>query len=213
MNDGASAVMADPHIIAVTLSALVDGNMVRLVDSNGKKIAVIPSEIAGEASRATTEAMLLRAKWKHAFAGMIGSLNNKHKSMQATAWQRKIQVWQASLRWRRNRQRPQFKQRSKKYSEASRPDWAAAVSCLLSQYNGRLHESRLRRANPWRLWAQTVAGNHRKKGAMRDDRRDYAEKTESVSDSQPARSSSATAAVQMQIDWRGTDADAVLVGS
>lgn len=204
--------MAEPQIIAVTLSALVDGNMVRLVDSNGKKIAVIPLEIAEEASVATTEAMLLRAKWKHAFAGMIGSLNNKHKSRQVTAWQRKIQVWQASLRWRRNRQKPHFKQRSKKYSEASRPDWAAAVSCLLSQYNGRLHEARLRRANPWRLWAQTVAGNHRKKGAMRDDRREYTEKAEGAGDSRPTRSPSSTAAVQMQLDWRGTDACTVLVG-
>jgi hypothetical protein len=205
--------MQEPQIIAVTLSALVDGGMVRLVDSHGKKIAVIPLDIAEEASSATTEQMLLRAKWKYAFAGMIGSLNNKLKSRQVTAWQRKTQVWQASLRWRRNRQKPQFKQRSKKYSEASRPDWTAAVSCMLRQYNGRLHEARLRRANQWRLWAQTVAGNHRKKGAMRDDRREYTQEAESVGDSQPIRRLASPAGVQMQIDWRGTDAEAVLVGS
>jgi hypothetical protein len=192
----------EPRIESITLSALIVGDRVRLVDVHGKKIAVVPLTVVRKASTETTDAILLRAHWKHAFAGMIGSLNNEHKSRQVTAWQRKIQVWQASLRWRRNRQRPQFKQRSKKYSEVSRPDWAAAVLCLLHQYNGRLHETRLRRANPWRLWAQTVAGNHRKKGAMRDDRRNEAKENEGAGYGHATGRSASQAAIQMRIDWR-----------
>jgi hypothetical protein len=194
--------MAEPQIIAVTLSALADGSTVRLVDSNGKKIAVIPLDVAGEASLATTEAILLRANWKHAFAGMIGSLNNKHKSRQTTAWKRKIQVWQVSLRWRRNRTRPATKTQARCYSEHVRTDWSRAALAMLAQYNNRLHEARLRRANPWRLWAQTVAGNHRKKGAMRDDRRNEAKENKGAGYGHAAGKSASQAAIQMRIDWR-----------
>ena len=191
-----------PRIESVTLSALIVGDSVRLVDVHGKKIAVLPLDLVRKASSETTDAMLLRAHWKHAFAGMIGSLNNKHKSMQATAWKRKIQVWQASLRWRRNRLRPTTKSESIRYSEHVRPDWNRAVRALLMQYNNRLHEARLRRANPWRLWAQTVAGNHRKKGAMRDDRRNKAKENEGVSDGRATGRVASHAAIQMRIDWR-----------
>lgn len=192
----------DPRIESVTLSALIVGESVRLVDVHGKKIAVVPLRLVGTASNQTTDALLLRAKWKHAFAGMSASLNSKHKSMQTTAWKRKIQVWQASLRWRRNRVRPIAKAESNRYSEHVRPDWCRAVRALLMQYNNRLHEARLRRANPWRLWAQTVAGNHRKKGAMQDDRRNEAKENEGVGDGHAVRRSASQAAIQMRIDWR-----------
>lgn len=192
----------EPRIESVTLSALVVGDSVRLVDVHGKKIAVVPLRLVGTASSQTTDALLLRAKWKHAFAGMSASLNSKHKSMQTTAWKRKIQVWQASLRWRRNRERPITKNHSRCYSGHVRTEWSRAVLALLAQYNNRLHEARLRRANPWRLWAKTVAGNHRKKGAMRDDRRNEAKENKSVGDGHATGRSASQAAIQMRIDWR-----------
>lgn len=162
--------MTERTYITVTLTARVDGECVVLLNALGKKIAVMPAVEAIPADEKTVHSIELRHKWKHAFSGMMGSLNKKQKRFDQSPWKSKVAVWQKSLRWRRNRQRPQAKAKSKCYSEESRPDWAAAILCLLSQYNSRLHEYRLRTRNPWRLWAQTVAVNNRKKGVMYADR-------------------------------------------
>jgi hypothetical protein len=193
----------------VTLTARVDGECVILLDVHGKKIAVLPARDAITSDVKTISSIELRHQWKHAFSGMMGSLNNRQRRFAQSPWQSKFGVWTTSLRWRRNRKRPQFKQRSKKYSQASRPDWASAVSCLMSQYNGRLHEHRLRTTNPWRLWAQTVAGNHRKKGTMHADR-SIQKKANSVGDCETTGKEIAGSTIQVCINWGGNDSNAVV---
>ncbi len=196
--------MTKRKYITVTLTARIDGECVVLLDAHGRKIAAIATSDAICASDSTVSSIETQREWQHAFSGMMLSLGNKHRRLTATPWQSKIGVWMKSLRWRRNRQRAQVKTRSKKYSEASRPDWTAAVSCLLHQYNGRLHEARLRKSNPWRLWAQTVAGNHRKKGVMYADCSIQKEAAR-AGDCQAVGKETGRSEVQMRIDWAGSE--------
>ena len=154
--------------ITVTLTARVSGDTVVLLDAHGKKIAAIQALVAECTTNGTIEAIELRHEWRHAFSGMIGSIHNKRSRILRTPWEIKISTWMKSLRMRRNRPKPYYC-KNFRYSDEKRKVWSDAVRCLLAQYNNKLHEHRLRAKSPWRLWAQTVAGNHRKKGCVYAD--------------------------------------------
>jgi len=154
---------------SVCLSAYVVGDKVRLMDCTGKTVAVIKESVAREASSVLCRSVFLRAQWAQAYAGMLGSHTNQVARMSSTAWERKIGMWLTVVRCRRNRNRPITKKKAIRYSEQARPNWDKALDCMFAQYNNRLHEHRLRTANPWRLWAQTVSGNHRKKRERHED--------------------------------------------
>lgn len=197
------------RIITVTLTAIQDGDTVRILDAHGKRVASMPASAAVVADAATVRSLQLRLDWADAFAGMIGGLNSKKQHLTKTGWQRKIDVWRASLRWRRNRHLPPSKSPSRKYSHEVRPTWQHAVNALLCQYNSRLHETRLRKNNPWRLWTQTASGNHRKRRAIINERKQ--EKAwQSVSDGSRLGSTTGTTEFQMQLHWSGADASAVV---
>jgi hypothetical protein len=195
--------------VTVTLTARVSGDSVVLLDVHGKKIASVRASDAVRASDGTISSIETRRKWQHAFAGMMGAINNEHKRLAKTAWEVKTQTWLKSLRWRRNRNNPPAKSLSRCYSPAVRPNWDAAVVALVRQYNSRLNERRLRKSNPWRLWAQTVAGNLRKKAMMRNDFSAQKE-TQIVRDSEAARKEVGRPEVQVCIDWDRTDSSIVV---
>lgn len=160
--------MIKRHYTTVELTARVEGDEVVLLDRDGKKIKRLSRHIAVVMSRDAFAAIT----WKASFTGMINSIKANERRMGRSAWQTKCDGWLVSLRHRRNRKRWDSKHVTQKkascrYSSLSRPDWGAAVKCLYVQYHNRLHEHRLRQKNPWRLWAQTVIGNHRKKGKRR----------------------------------------------
>jgi hypothetical protein len=154
--------------VTVTLSARMSGDRFVILDVHGKRIAVLPLSDAIPLSEQSIKSIELRNEWKSAFSGMLGSLNSKRLRMLALPWDVKIQTWMTSLRHRRNRRSARYG-KNFRYSDEKRKDWSHAVTCLLAQYNNKLGEYRLRNKNPWRLWAQTVAGNHRKKGCFYAD--------------------------------------------
>jgi hypothetical protein len=157
------------RVVTVTLSAIVEGDKVVIFDSNGRRRARIENEFAKELAREQKESIELRKQWQFAFAGMMAGITSRAKRLSRDPWAKKISVWQKSLRWRRNRKREPAKAVSRCYSSVSRPTWERAVIVMRAQYNNRLNESRLRNGNQWRLWSQTVAGNHRKKRQIYED--------------------------------------------
>lgn len=183
--------------IIVELVARVEGDEVVLLDSSGKKVARMPASTASAASVDTLNKVELRMKWRGAFGGMINGLRGKVDRLQQTAWQRKFAVWQTSVRMRRNRQRHNAakanpKTAARRFTHDSRPDWKAAIKCMVAQYHNIIRENVRRKKNPWRLWAQTVSGNLRKK-AIRNER-------EIVCDGEATGKQTAQPAVHVQFD-------------
>ena len=197
------------RIATVTLSALIVGGRARLVDGNGKRIAVISLEVASEASDEAMNSMLVWADWNRAFAGMLNSLHCHRIRMRVSPWETKTQTWMKSLRLRRNHRKLQYGDNSR-YAEKTRPNWGAAVACLLQQYSNRLREHRLRSKNPWRLWAQTVVGNHRKKRLVYADSSIQEETKCGIGDSKAVGAETARPEVQVRIDWDRHDACSVV---
>lgn len=197
------------RIVTVTLTAIQHGDTVRILDANGKRVGSIPLVAAAPASEDVVKSLAFKIEWQLAFSRMMGGLNSKTQRMQKTRWERKIQVWQASLRWRRNRRQEVFKSPSRKYTPHARPTWQHAVNAMLRQYNFRLHESRLRKNNPWRVWAQTVSGNHRKRRAIINER-NQEKALQSVSDGSGFGIATGTTELQMQLHWSGSDASTVV---
>lgn len=180
--------------IIVELVARVEGDEVVLLDSNLQKIAKLHRSRASLASRDTIRSIELVVQWRAAFKGMVHSINAKNERLQQTPWQKKCGVWTTSIRHRRNRKiwnNQHFRRKSvaKRFSEESRPSWEAAIKCMLYQYINKTTEYRLRQKNPWRLWAQTVIGNHRKKGKRREE--------SILRNSQATRAQTATAGVHV----------------
>jgi hypothetical protein len=191
---------AAKRMTSVCLSAVVVGDKVRLLDRNGKRIAVIDASLACETSEETSAEIILRANWAQSFAGMMGSYTNKLAYVSQTGWDRKIGTWLKSICCRRNRNRPITKKKAIRYSAEARPNWDKAIDCLFMQYNNRLHEHRLRTANPWRLWAQTVSGNHRKKREQHEDS-SVSEEADVQHFSQGSGASAEGSAIQMRMQW------------
>jgi hypothetical protein len=195
--------------ITVTLTARVSGDSVVLLDAHGKKIAVIPALSAECTTSGTIEAIEVRHEWRHAFSGMIGSIHNKRSRILRSPWEIKISTWMKSLRLRRNRPKPYYC-KNFRYSDEKRKVWSDAVRCLLSQYNNKLHEHRLRAKSPWRLWAQTVAGNHRKKRCVYADS-SVQEKTQCcIGDGDTAGAKAEQPDIQLQLQWNRNDSCSVV---
>jgi hypothetical protein len=195
--------------ITVTLTARVSGDSVVLLDAHGKKIAVVPSSVAECTTNGTIKSIEVKHEWRRAFSGMIGSIHNKRSRILRTPWEIKISTWMKSLRLRRNRPKPYYC-KNFRYSDEKRKVWSDAVRCLLSQYNNRLHEHRLRAKSPWRLWAQTVAGNHRKKKSDYADCSIREKKEQGVSHGEATRTKTGKPDVQLQLHWSRNDSCSVV---
>jgi hypothetical protein len=195
--------------VTVMLTARVLGDSFVLLDVHGKRIAVVPAIDAVECSKHTINSIEMRTKWREAFSGMLGSLGSKRHRMQKSPWEIKIQTWMASLRHRRNRKVVRYG-KNFRYSDEKRKMWSDAVTCLLSQYNQKLCEYRLRSKNPWRLWAQTVSGNHRKKGCVYADSSVPQEKERSKSNGETVGANVDQQGIQMQLHWNRDDACSVV---
>jgi hypothetical protein len=190
--------------MTVTLSAILEGDKVVILDSHGSRRGTIETEFAKELTHEQKESLELQKQWQFAFAGMMVGMTNRAKRLLQDPWSKKIGVWQKSLCWRRNRRREPAKAVSTCYSSVSRPTWERAAICLLAQYNNRLHESRMRNGNQWRLWSQTVAGNHRKKRQINEDKLFY-KATIGVGDGEATTGKTERPVVQVCFDWDGID--------
>ena len=187
--------------VTVTLTARVSGDYVVLLDAHGKKIARVPLSVAHTASQSVLESISIKQKWKASFGGMIHFLSQRNKRLSATEWERKIATWQKSLRLRRNRPHV-FKAQSRRFSPDVRKTWDDAIRCLMSQYLSARNEYLLRKKNPWRLWAQTVSGNHRKKTNAGQDR--------TISDSETIAAKTGRTEFQVCFDWSNSDSSVVV---
>lgn len=195
--------------VTVTLTARVAGGDVVLLNANGKKIAAIAAPDAACVSECTINSIELRHEWRTAFAGMIGSIHSTRRRILRTPWENKVSTWMKSLRFRRNRQRPRYN-KNFRYSDEKRRVWSDAVRCMLSQYNNKLHEHRLRTKSPWRLWAQTVAGNHRKKRFVYADS-SAEEKTQfGIGYGKTVRAKVEQPVIQLQLQWNRNDSCSVV---
>lgn len=173
----------------VTLTAEVSGKNLVLLNRHGGKIAALETSLACPVTAESLGKIKLRKQWNSAFSRMKAQLANKVSHASKSAWNRKCATWHASLRWRDNRVKSPAKAYARCFSSRVRKDWSLAVKAMYSQYRNRLHEARKRKQNPWRLWAQTVSCNHRKKGNANYD----CEFTEE--DSQVSRNDSAVGAI------------------
>lgn len=184
--------------VTVTLTARVAGSDLVLLDANGKKIAHIKCDAAREANDETIRSIEFRYEWRVAFARMMGQFNNVRTRHEQTPWQAKCGTWITSLRIRRNKDNALAKSCKRKkpssvYSTARRPNWAAAIALMVYLHNAKAKELQMRADNPWRLWAQTVSGNHRKKGQPHAAR--------PQSDSQAIRRKVVAPTVQVRLDF------------
>lgn len=195
--------------VTVTLSARVAGDRLVILDVHGKRIAVVPSSDAIPLSEQFIKSIELRNEWKAAFSGMLGSLNSKRMRMLASPWDVKIKTWMVSLRHRRNRKSARYG-KNFRYSDENRKDWSHAIKCLLAQYNNKLGEYRLRNKNPWRLWAQTVAGNHRKKGCVYADSSVQEKKKRGEGYGETIATEAGQPRTQLQLHWNDNDACSVI---
>jgi hypothetical protein len=192
---------SDAKIVTVTLTAVIRDGQATLLDANGKRLRRTDVSVLRPMSQLEVKRLVVRAKWHASIRGMVQQHCSKIAYKSQSQWDRKFVNWLKSVRMRNNR--PYWrnkKQPSNRYTKETRPHWEAAVRCLLMQYDHRLHEHRKRKANPWRLWSQTVAGNHRKKGERHA--RQAIQKADGSSVGKEARRTS----IQMQINWRRDDA-------
>lgn len=200
LNDGSWHHMTT--FVHVTITARVDGKSLVLLDCNGRKIRCIDAALARVASQEVQQQLAFRAAWHCSLVAKINAYEARRKRLEMSPWDRKFAMWVDSVRIRRNRSawlrtvtvRSSTKKRcNKRFSRESRPDWSSAIQLLYLQYHGRLHEVRYRKSNPWRLWAQTVASNHRRKGHRYVKVR--------CGDGKAAGSQDSLTGVQMCIDW------------
>jgi len=189
--------------ITVTLTARVSGHSVVLLDAHGKKIAVIPTLAAECTTNGTIEAIEVRHEWRECFRQMLAYNGHRHASSRHDEWHRKTQTWLKSIRTRRNRpghSRLSCERRARRWHE-KRSDWESAFTLMLNKNDRIIHRRKERAQNPWRLWAETVAGNIKKRRQRYEDNCETIQ-TDTFRPSEQTRA----AGVQVRFDWFAADA-------
>jgi len=153
---------------------VVNGNLI-ILDCNGRRLKKTKVHLAAELhpdARKNIETHLLwrdaSLRWAKKYCGMVSRKNY-------SGWRKKAQVWEKSLRWRRNRKRPIRRGRTINggRQRLGVTNWSQAAKLLIAQY------IRIKKRNdrPWARWSETVTRNMRARNDIRIERRSQSFRT------------------------------------
>lgn len=151
----------------ITLTACREGDKVIIFDRNGQRLIANPVDgnLALEMDQIARETLQLEMNWKGAVRYWASQYNGMLNRRNYSGWTRKAQVWQQSLRWRRNRKQPPRVGRTlnggRQRSELI--NWPSAAELLMIQYN----QKKARNCREWFRWSETVTRNMRAKNDIR----------------------------------------------
>jgi len=192
----------DREYITVELVARVQGDDVVLLDSHAKKIATISRHRADKPTNGMLEDIELMQEWRLVISGMIGGAIQRKRRLSEDVWLRKCGVWSKSIRSRANRPghcRASGDRRREAWI-ASHTSWDVVLDLMVAKHSRHVFKNKLRRANPWAVWADTVACNVNKRRQAFENRKKVS--AESTATSWKAERT----ALQMRFDWNCVDA-------
>lgn len=183
------------HYVNVTLTARAKGEFLFLLDANGNVFKKLHATSARECSAdVLSEIENRRTPWALKINAMVGGARTS-KKYERSDWDKKVNVWLASLRHRSNRSHSHTEDGKRR--PCVRVSWDQSIEFLLKQNYNLQRKQGLRKSDEWRLWSETVAANHRKKETRRGEA--------SITNFQePARKAGAPA-VQVCFDWHRAD--------
>ena len=182
--------------VNVTLTARVKGEFLLLLDGSGNVIKKLPAGSAKECGAdVLSDIESRRSPWSIKICAMVGGAKASKKYGKSD-WDKKLNVWLASLRHRSNRKHSCTD--DKKRHQVVRANWDEAIGFLLKQSYAMQRKKELRQRDEWRLWSETVAANHRTKERRRGEA--------SITNFQEPARKARVPAVQVCFDWHRTDA-------
>lgn len=147
------------------------GRSVRILDSSGRAVAKVQSDVACAMTERAESDLRVLLLWRPKLQQMACHFFQRVDRCVQNPWEKKCGVWMRSLRWRRNRTKHVRKTNSLSSNRRqSDLTWDDASRLLLAQYANRFYEKRKREESPWRLWAQTVYSNLKKRRDIRNER-------------------------------------------
>jgi hypothetical protein len=153
------------NLTTVTLTAIDNGTSVTLLDCSGKRIAKIPKHVAHETCETTSRKIQKALDWQDAYAKCSKQHHGRKKRRELSGWEKQAHVWHRSLRFRRN----SLRSKERKQTHGNNPardmpkSWHEACFVLRKTYVQKLCNERRREKNHWRLWAETIYSNLRKR--------------------------------------------------
>jgi hypothetical protein len=186
-------------VTSVTLTAIDNGSSLTLMDVFGKRIATVQKHCAMQIPAAIEGQIQKHLDWQEAFVRCSRQHHGRLKRKNLSGWEKQAHVWHRSLRWRRNRLKSQDQSHSPR---AARPvsahaSWREACFALRKVYVQKLCNERRRKKNHWRLWAETIYSNLRKRKDIHEQRKQRGR----VSDDQAISLNTGTTGRQMCIEW------------
>jgi len=186
------------EVVVVELKAVRAFGVCMLLDAEGKQIAAIEDRLACQCPAGMVKDHdgihheLLRAanklegdsvdSWtKWAYRKCVHEAGLAKRLGQDDAWARKCRMWSSShgkdrrnARLREGETGKMHGKRLRYFSAGSRSTWEDAFRCMTDQAYNRIRRATKMAADPWDRWADTCAGNHRKKASVRDGSDDEA---------------------------------------
>lgn len=179
----------------MTLTARVKGEFLLLLDGSGNVIKKLPAGSAKECGDdVLSEIESRKSPWAQKICAMVGGANAS-KKYGVSGWDKKVNVWLASLRHRSNRNHSTVD--DKKRRRCVRETWDQSIDFLLKQNYVMQRKKELRECDEWRLWSETVAGNHRKKERRHGEA--------SITNFQEPSRKAGVPAIQVCFDWHRPD--------
>jgi hypothetical protein len=195
-------------MVRVTLSAVRVGSKVKLLDLRGRCVATVAEQLACNMSETEENKLFRFLCWRQTIATMAGNHCQRVARKAQDPWKKKCQIWQMSLRWRRNRKHKARKTNTLDGKPRTKViDWDAACGLLLQQYAYRFYECKKRQENPWRLWAQTVYGNLNKKRRFHDE---ATAQTDWQGDNQRPHAAGGDAGFQVCFNWPRDNSETIV---
>lgn len=160
-------------LTTVTLTAIDNGSSVTLLDCSGKRIAKIPKHIAQEICETTSGKIQRTLDWQDAYAKCSKQHHSRKQRRELSGWEKQAHVWHRSLRFRRNSLRSKERKQThrKKHVRDIPTSWREACFVLRKSYVQKLCSERLRERNHWRLWAETIYSNLRKRKDIHEQKK------------------------------------------
>jgi len=194
-----------PWVVTVSLTAICKGKKTMLLDAHGKQHAVIDTLLAKQVSpemRLSIERDVplewhnKHHGWYAAACRMKGQYGNWRRRLNLSGWEKKANIWLASLRWRRNRKSPP---RKTQFSRGVRPrnteNWEAACISFRLRYAQMIIKKKKRIEDPWLLWAETTSCNHRQRKDV------YAQRRQGIPDGKRVADNYRTTDIQVRFEW------------
>lgn len=183
------------RVVTVTLKAVVEHGVCMLLDANGDRVAFLDIGLArpcgsDAAKRRSSDSQDSYERLRFANRMALDPSDewsawaNRTCSRSATnakrlgkddAWGRKCRMWASChgkdrrhVRARKDQTGKMHGKRLRYFSAASRGTWEDAIRCMTDQAYNRIRRAVRMAADQWDRWADTCAGNHRRKARDRD---------------------------------------------